>query len=78
MGQSFFFFYMVLGVWVGCVGSTLDLLSWFGCLRWGYERGWVRLLRDEGKRISKLSLPYLPILGKAPIKAVTLTQTGTI
>ena len=73
---------MVLGVWVGCVGNRLDLSSWLGCLRQGCERDWVRLLRDEGHSILELSLPYLPVLGKAPsetvVKAVTLTQTGTI
>lgn len=67
MGHFFLFLlYMVLGVWVGCVGDRLDLLSWFGCLRWGCEGGWMKLLRDEEQRIPKLSLPYLPALGKAP------------
>lgn len=74
---------MVLGTWVDCVGNWLDLFSWLGCLRWGCERGWVRLLHDEGQRILKFSLPYLPGLEKSirwntVIKAVTLTHTGTI
>lgn len=55
-------------VWVGYVGDRVDIFSWFRCLRWGCERDWVRLLCDNAQRILKLSLLYLPIWKKHPVK----------